>query len=481
MAIVKQIKQKFKQTENFIPSQLQNRILLDINQLPKHWFNISSYLPEKPFPAIIGDGKPADFETLCKIFPTECVKQGGMEQEHIKIPKRIRELYALCNRPTPIQRAFQLEKKIGLDSDRIKIYFKCEFVSPTGSHKSNTAIPQAYYAKQDKLHGLSTETGAGQWGSALSMACNYVGLKTKVFQVRASYEQKPARRVMMQNFGADLHPSPSEITKVGKSFYKNDPNHPGSLGIAISEAVEHSMMNQSYKYSLGSVLNFVCLHQSVIGLEAKIQMDTVGDYPDIIIGCIGGGSNFAGLSFPFFKDKIEGTHPNTQFIGAEPAACPSLTKGIYAYDYGDSAKRAPMVKMYTLGSSFIPPSIHAGGLRYHGSAPYVSLLKKHGLMTSKMIHQTETVKAGILMAKTEGILPAVETNHAIALAIREAKKAQKNHERKTILFNFSGHGYFDTHAYKAFHAGELCDYEHPKSLIVEASQNLPKIDETCFR
>lgn len=461
-------------------SPLENRVLLDLNQIPTEWFNIASYLPEKPYPAVLANNKPAPFEVMTQLFPTECVKQAVSDEEFIAIPRKIREIYALCNRPTPLQRAFQLEKAIGVDSERVKIYFKCEFVSPTGSHKTNTAIAQSYYAKQEGVTGFTTETGAGQWGSALSMANTMMGLKTKVFQVRASYKQKPGRRVMMQNFGAELLPSPSNTTKTGMKFYNKNPNHPGSLGISIAEAVEVAMTNPGYKYALGSVLDFVLLHQTVIGLEAKLQMEKVGESPTMIMGSIGGGSNFAGLSFPYFKDKLNGTNPNMEFVGVEPCACPSLTKGKYTWDYGDSAQLAPIVKMYSLGANFIPPTVHAGGLRYHGAAPLVSMLKHHKMMDSVMVHQTKTIEAGILMARTEGILPAVETNHVIAAAIDKAVEAHENHKKATILFNFSGHGYFDTHAYESYHAGNLVDYEYPDVDIQEAMNSFPNIDETKF-
>ncbi|WP_457556579.1 TrpB-like pyridoxal phosphate-dependent enzyme [Candidatus Harpocratesius sp.] len=458
-------------------SELNNRVLLDNNQIPKAWFNIVPYLPEKPYPAVLADNTPATFEILSQLFPIECVKQAGSQEEFVPIPRKIRELYALCNRPTPLQRAFQLEKAIGVDSDRIKIFFKCEFVSPTGSHKTNTAIAQSYYGKQEGIKGFTTETGAGQWGSALSMANSMMGLETKVFQVRASYNDKPGRRVMMQNFGAELHPSPSNITKTGQKFYQKNPNHPGSLGIAIAEAVEMAMTNPGYKYSLGSVLDFVLLHQTVIGLEAQLQMEKIGEHPSVIMGSIGGGSNFAGLSFPFFKEKLTGERDELEFIGVEPCACPSLTKGRYTWDYGDSAKMAPIIKMYSLGANFIPPTVHAGGLRYHGAAPLVSMLKNHNKMKSVMVHQTKTIEAGILMAKTEGILPAVETNHVIAAVIDKALEAQENHQKCTILFNFSGHGYFDTHAYQIYHEGKMIDYEYPDMDIQKAMEDFPHIDE----
>ena len=459
-------------------SPLSNRVLLNPNEIPKEWFNIVPYLPEKPFPALLANNKPASFEIMTQLFPTECVMQAGSQEEYIPIPNKIRELYALCNRPTPLQRAFQLEKAIGVNSDRVKIYFKCEFVSPTGSHKTNTAIAQSYYGKMEGTKGFATETGAGQWGSALSMANTMMGLKTKVFQVRASYNDKPGRRVMMQNFGAELHPSPSNITQTGQIFYSKNPNHPGSLGIAISEAVEAAMTTPGYKYALGSVLDFVLLHQTVIGLEAKIQMSKIGETPTMIMGAIGGGSNFAGLSFPYIKDKLTGDNPNLDFIGVEPYACPSLSKGKYTWDYGDSAKMAPIVKMYSLGANFVPPTVHAGGLRYHGAAPLVSMLKHHKIMDSVMVHQTKTIEAGILMARTEGILPAVETNHVIAAVIDKAVEAQENGQKSTILFNFSGHGYFDTHAYESYHAGTLVDYEYPDAAIQQAMRDFPDIDES---
>ena len=468
------------QLPNQVMSNENNKILLPLNLIPKQWLNIASFLPEKPYPALLPNGMPADFETMTQIFPTECVKQAVSSEEFIDIPKEIREGLALCNRPTPLLRAFRLEKALGLDSDRIKIYGKMEYVSPMGSHKGNTALAQAYYAKQDGITGLTTETGAGQWGTALSMAGSMMGLKVKIFQVRASYYDKPGRRVMMHNYGGDVVPSPSNETESGKEFYSQDPNHPGSLGIAISEAVELAMKSPNYKYSLGSVLDFVCLHQTVIGQEAKIQMDIAGDYPDVVIGCIGGGSNFAGIAFPFMKEKLLGNTPETRFIGAEPAACPSITKGKYTWDYGDTAKMAPIAKMYTLGHTFIPPAVHAGGLRYHGAAPLLSMLANHKQMESVMLHQTKAIQAGMLFSRTEGILPAVETCHAVAAVIDEALEAKENGKKKTILFNFSGHGFFDTHAYKALQENKLVDYEYPDKLIQSALGDLPAIDESKF-
>ena len=461
-------------------SRLYNKILLPLNKIPKQWLNIAPFLPEKPYPCLLPNGMPASPEIMKQIFPTECVNQAMSEEEFIDIPREVREAFALCNRPTPLIRAFRLEKVLGLDSDRIKIFYKAEYVSPTGSHKGNTAIAQAYYAKKDKIKGLTTETGAGQWGSALAMAGTMMDLDVKVFQVRASYHDKPGRRVLMNNFGADLVPSPSDQTEVGKVFYKENPNHPGSLGIAISEAIELAMKTPDYKYSLGSVLDFVCLHQTVIGLEAKEQMEIAGEYPDVVIGCVGGGSNFSGLAFPFLKDKLQGIKSDTEFIGAEPAACPSITKGKYTWDFGDSAKIAPIAKMFTLGHSFIPPTVHAGGLRYHGAAPLLSMLANHDLVLSEMYHQTKAIKAGMLFSRTEGILPAVETCHAIASAIDKALEAKEEGKKCTILFNFSGHGYFDTHAYKALQDNELVDFEYPNTEIEAALNNLPTVDESKF-
>jgi tryptophan synthase beta chain len=460
--------------------EFNNRILLTPDKIPKKWLNIAPFLPSPPNPLLLPNGMPADFETMCMIFPTECVKQAVSQEEFIEIPKIVREKYSLSSRPTPLHRAFQLEKSLGLDSDKQKIYFKNESVSPTGSHKGNTAIAQAYYAKQDNLVGLTTETGAGQWGSALSMAGAMFNLKIKVFMVRISYQQKPGRVVLINNFGAEIIPSPSDQTESGRMYFNKDSNHTGSLGIAISEAVEASMAGPDYKYTLGSVVDFVCLHQTVVGQEAKIQMEMAGDYPDVVIGCIGGGSNFAGLTFPFAKDKMSGANPDLEIIGAEPMACPSITKGEFAWDFGDSAHKAPIVKMYTLGSSFIPPPVHAGGLRYHGASPLVSILAKHNVMKTVALHQKKIIEAGILFSKTEGILPAPETCHAIAAAIDSAVEAKDENKKRTILFNFSGHGHFDVLAYKAYMDNKLVDYEYPDSAIHKALEDLPKIDESKF-
>jgi len=372
---------------------------------------------------------------------------------------------------------------LGIEGDDIKIFYKNESVSTTGSHKPNTALAQAFYAKKEGLKQLVTETGAGQWGSALSYGCNLFGLTCIVYMVRASYIQKPGRKILMKAYNGEVHASPSKHTMSGRLFYDKNPEHPGSLGIAISEAVEHSLTRDDARYSLGSVLNFVCLHQTIIGQETKIQLSKVGiSEPDIIIGCMGGGSNFSGLALPFMRDKLEGKLPNTQFIGVEPRACPSVTKGEYRWDYGDTAKKAPILKMHTVGHGFIPHPIHAGGLRYHGIAPIISNLINNKLMTSSMHFQTEVIEAGLQFARTEGILPAPETCHAIKEAIDQAILAKENNEKKVIVFNFSGHGYFDLLAYKEYMEGNLIDYELPSEEISDAlnSSDMPIIDESKF-
>jgi tryptophan synthase beta chain len=465
---------ELKNTEVIPMDIFNNKIFLPIEKIPKAWLNIKAHM-KGPFPPLLlPNGQIADFETMCKVFPVECVKQGGTMEELIPIPQEIREAYAMNQRPTPLVRAFRLEKALGLDSDKQKIYFKAEYMSPTGSHKANTAIPQAFYGKMDGLKGIATETGAGQWGSAMAMACSLFGLNLKVFQVRISYNQKPGRGILMGCYGAEILPSPSNTTNTGRAFYDKDPNHPGSLGIAISEAVECAMSTPGYKYCLGSVVDFVCHHQTVIGLEAKEQMKMAGDYPDTVIGCFGGGSNFSGIAMPFMADKLDGIAPNLDIIAAEPMACPKLSKGVYAYDFGDTAHVAPICKMYTVGSSYIPPPVHAGGLRYHGASPIDSQLKAQGHLRSVALHQKKIIDAGILMCKSEGILPAPESCHAIAAAIDEALNAKKNNEKKTILFNFSGHGFFDTSAYKQYLDGTLVDYEYAEADIQKALLDLPK-------
>ncbi|MFX1327013.1 MAG: TrpB-like pyridoxal phosphate-dependent enzyme [Promethearchaeota archaeon] len=458
------------------------RILLEPNEIPKNWVNILPDLPSPMTPLINPiDGKPAPPEMAFAIFPRECVMQEVSLEPLIPIPKELREIFAKTYRPSPLHRALGLEKELDIEGDKIKIFYKNESCSPTGSHKPNTAITQAYYAKKEGTEELVTETGAGQWGSALAYGCSLYDLKCTVYMVRASYFQKPGRKILMRAFNAEVYPSPSNLTDSGKKFLEKDQEHPGSLGIAISEALEHSMRSDRIKYSLGSVVNFVLLHQTIVGQEAKIQLAKAGiEKADVVIGCIGGGSNFAGLMIPFVKDKLDGTNPDMELIGVEPRACPSVTKGEYRWDYGDSAMKGPIVKMHTLGHTFIPSPIHAGGLRYHGMAPIISILNNNGIVKTTMHHQTEVISAGLQFAKAEGILPAPETAHAIKETIEQALKAKENNEKKVILFNFSGHGFFDLLAYEEFMNGNLKEYELPNSEIQKnlASEEMPVIDES---
>ncbi|MHA1683191.1 MAG: TrpB-like pyridoxal phosphate-dependent enzyme [Promethearchaeota archaeon] len=455
-----------------------NVIRLPPEKMPKTWINAAPYLGYG-LPLISPRTlKPAEAEEALMIFPGGVVGQEmNFEDKEIEIPKPLREAYYYANRPTPLHRALRLEKHLGIEGDDIKIYYKNESVTPTGSHKVNTAIAQVFYAKQQGIKALATETGAGQWGSALSYACALFGLECRVYMVRASYRQKPYRGILMQTYGAKVVESPSNLTEVGKKFLAEDPEHPGSLGIAISEAVEDTVTNNdTTRYSLGSVINSVLLHQTIVGQEAKMQMEMAGDYPDIVIGCHGGGSNFAGCAFPFMVDKIEGKKPDLKIIAVEPKACPSLSKGIYAFDYGDTGHMAPIAKMYTLGSEFVPHPIHAGGLRYHGASMLTSIAKDKGYIETSIHHQTEIIKAGIMFAKTEGFPPAPETNHAIIEAINQALAAKEAGEKKVILFNCSGHGFFDLSAYQAYLDGDLVDYEYPTEKIIEAEAHLPKIE-----
>jgi len=461
-----------------------SRILLDPSEVPKEWINIIPDLPSPMTPLVNPmDGKPAPPEMAFAIFPKECVMQEVSQEPTIPIPNEVREILARTYRPSPLHRALGLEKKIGIEGDDIKIFYKNESFSPTGSHKPNTSIAQAYYAKKDGLEGLITETGAGQWGSGLAFGCNLFDITCTVYMVRASFIQKPGRKILMRSFNAEVHASPSRFTDSGKSFLEKDAEHPGSLGIAISEAVEHSLRSDKHRYSLGSVVNFVLLHQTVIGQESKVQLAKVGiDKPDIVIGGMGGGSNFGGLMIPYARDKIQGTSPDIEIIGVEPRACPSVCKGEYRWDFGDSAMRGPILKMHTLGHTFIPSPIHAGGLRYHGMSPIVSILHNNNIISSVMHHQTEVIEAGLLFAGAEGILPAPETAHAVKETIVQAKKAKEDNEKKVILFNFSGHGFFDLLAYKEYMTGDLIDYELPTAEIQKAlaSEEMPKIDESQF-
>jgi tryptophan synthase beta chain len=445
---------------------------LPTREIPKKWLNIQPALPE-PVPPMLdpSNGKPVPLEAFTPLFPMGLLEQEVSQQREITIPDEVLKVYSMF-RPTPLIRAKFLEEALGTPA---LIFFKNESVTPTGSHKPNTAIPQAYYNQREGVKKLATETGAGQWGSALAFAGAHFNLDINVFMVRASYEQKPYRKVVMQSYGARVHPSPSQETQIGRKMLEDKRNYPGSLGIAISEAVEIAATSGgTVKYALGSVLNHVLLHQTVIGLEAKAVLEDLGLYPDIVIGCHGGGSNFGGIIMPFMEDKIAGKK-NIEFIASEPLACPSLSKGIYAYDYGDAGKLIPLAKMYTLGHGFIPPSVHAGGLRYHGAAPIISVLNHLGLMRAEALKQTETFEAAVLFARTEGIIPAPESAHAIASAIRAAKKCKETGEKKVILFNLSGHGHFDMYSYEQYFAGKIEDYAYPEEAIQKAEKDLPKV------
>ncbi len=445
---------------------------LPTREIPKKWLNIQASLPE-PLPPMLNpaDGKPVPLEAFTPLFPMGLLEQEVSTTREIPIPDDVLKVYSLF-RPTPLIRAKFLEEALGTPA---LIFFKNESVTPTGSHKPNTAIPQAYYNQKEGVKKLVTETGAGQWGSALSFAGAHFNVDINVFMVRASFEQKPYRKIMMQSYGATVHPSPSNETQIGRKMLEDKRNNPGSLGIAISEAVEIAATSGgTVKYSLGSVLNHVLLHQTVIGLEARAVLDELGLKPDIVIGCHGGGSNFGGICIPFMEDKISGKR-SIEFIASEPLACPSLSKGIYAYDFGDAGKLIPLAKMYTLGHGFIPPSVHAGGLRYHGASPIVSLLVNKGLVKAEALRQKETFEAAVLFARTEGIIPAPESAHAIASAIRAAKKCKETGEKKVILFNLSGHGHFDMYAYQQYFEGKLEDYEYPEKEIKRAEEELPKV------
>lgn len=425
---------------------------LEQSKLPKHYYNVLPDLPIKMDPPLHPQSKkPAGPEDLSAIFPMELIKQEMSQERYIEIPDEVIDLYRL-SRPTPLVRASMLEDYLDTPA---KIYFKYEGTNPTGSHKTNTSYAQAYYNKKAGIKKLVTETGAGQWGGALSMACKHFNLECEVFMVKVSYNQKPYRKTFMKLFDAEVHSSPTNITEAGKNVLSKDPDSPGSLGIAISEAIEIAVQRDDTNYSLGSVLNHVLLHQTIIGEEARVQMENVDEYPDIVIGCAGGGSNFAGLSFPFLRDKLNGSNKNLQVIAVEPKACPTLTKGRYEYDFGDEAGMTPLLKMYTLGHDFIPPKIHSGGLRYHGMAPTISLLYDINAIEANSYDQIEVFEAARLFAQTEGIVPAPESAHAIKEAIVQAKKCKETGQSKTILFNLSGHGFLDLGSYQTFLEGEL--------------------------
>ena len=447
------------------------RVTLPEKELPSEWYNLLADLPQPlPPPVHPVTKEPLDPAALERIFARELIKQEVSQERWIAIPDEVRRIYAIW-RPSPLVRARNLEKALKTPA---RIYFKDESHSPPGSHKPNTAVAQAYYNKIQGIRCLSTETGAGQWGSSLAFACSFFGLQCKVYMVKVSYHQKPYRRVMMQLWGASVTPSPSEETESGRKILEADPNCPGSLGIAISEAVEVAIKNDDTNYTLGSVLNHVMLHQTVIGLEAEKQMKEFGDWPDVVIGCVGGGSNFAGLAFPFLRHKIAGQ--DIRFVAVEPKACPSLTRGMYRYDFGDTSMLTPLLKMHTLGHSFVPAGIHAGGLRYHGMAPMVSFAAKLGLIEAIALHQKECFEAARLFAATEGIIPAPETSHAIRGAIIEALKCKETGEEKCILFNLSGHGICDLGAYERYLAGELEDFELPQEQIERALAELPVVE-----
>ncbi|MFN2105492.1 MAG: TrpB-like pyridoxal phosphate-dependent enzyme [Candidatus Promineifilaceae bacterium] len=451
----------------------QHKFILDESRLPQAWYNINADLPFEPSPVLHPQTlEPVTPEFLNVLFPMAIIGQEVSTDRYIEIPEPVRDIYKLW-RPTPFYRAVRLEKALDTPAH---IYYKYEGVNPVGSHKPNTAIAQAFYNKEEGMKAMTTETGAGQWGSALAMACNFFDMDLEVYMVKVSYNLKPYRRIMMEAFGADVYPSPTPTTNYGRSVLEQDPDSPGSLGIAISEAVEVAVMSGgTKKYSLGSVLNHVLMHQTVIGQETLEQLEMAGEYPDIIIACTGGGSNFGGFAFPFIYENLT-KGKNTRVIAAEPTASPTLTKGKYIYDYGDTARMAPVVKMHTLGHTFVPPAIHAGGLRYHGMAPLVSGLVNHGYVEARAINQLATFDAAITFLRSEGIMPAPEPTHAIAVVIEEALKCKESGEEKVIVFNLSGHGHFDMASYEAFMKGQLRDYEYPEEDILAALELCPVVE-----
>jgi len=449
------------------------RFTLHENDLPKQWYNILADSPVPPQPVLHpGTKEPVTPDFLSVLFPMEIIQQEVSRERFIDIPDPVREIYKLY-RPTPLVRAHRLERLLDTPAH---IYFKNESVSPVGSHKPNTAIPQAFYNKAAGTKAMTTETGAGQWGTSLAMACNFFGIDLEVYMVKVSYEQKPYRRIFMETYGAQVFASPTDRTEYGRSLLARDLGNNGSLGIAISEAVEVAAGSGGVKkYSLGSVLNHVLMHQSVIGEEALKQMDLAGEYPDVVIGCVGGGSNFAGITYPFLRQNLlDGQR--TRLVAVEPTATPSLTQGVYAFDYGDTARMAPIVKMYTLGHTFMPAGIHAGGLRYHGMAPSLSALYDAGYIEALAVPQVGTFEAALQFTHSEGILPAPESAHAIRAAIDEALDAKAKGEKRVILFNLSGHGHFDMQAYQQYLAGGLVDYAYPSAAVAEAMKDLPQVE-----
>lgn len=450
----------------------QAKIVLEEKELPRQWYNLLADIPTPPKPPLHpATRQPIGPQDLAPLFPMELIRQEVATERWIDIPDEVLNIYRLW-RPTPLFRAHRLESALQTPA---RIYYKYEGVSPAGSHKPNTSVPQAYYNKREGVKRLATETGAGQWGSALALACSLFGLECTVYMVKVSYHQKPYRRSLMEVWGARVIPSPSERTNAGRTILQANPDSPGSLGIAISEAVEDAATHEDTKYSLGSVLNHVLLHQTVIGLEARKQMALAGDYPDIIVGCCGGGSNFAGISFPFIQDVINGK--NIRVIAVEPTACPTLTRGKFTYDFGDTARLTPLVKMYTLGHTFVPAGIHAGGLRYHGDSPLVSQLYHDGIIEAAAVGQTAVFRAAVTFARHEGILPAPESAHAIKVVLDEALRCKEEGTSRAILFNLSGHGHFDLSAYDDYLAGRLVDYDYPVELIERALADLPAVEE----
>ncbi|MBD3181885.1 TrpB-like pyridoxal phosphate-dependent enzyme [Candidatus Poribacteria bacterium] len=452
----------------------RTKFILDEKSIPAQWYNIQADLPEPlPPPLHPATGNPVGPDDLAPLFPMELIKQEVSTERWIDVPGEILDVYKLW-RPTTLFRAHNLEKALDTPA---RIFYKYEGTSPPGSHKPNTAVAQAYYNEKEGIKRITTETGAGQWGSALSFGGACFDVEIKVYMVAISYHQKPYRRIMMEAWGGKCVPSPSNETNAGRTMLEKDPDSPGSLGLAISEAVEEAVSREDTHYSLGSVLNHVLLHQTVIGQEAKEQMEMAGFYPDIIVGCVGGGSNAAGMYLPFLKDKIDGKKPDLRIINVEPASCPTLTRGPYTYDFGDVAGMTPLLKMFTLGHDFIPPPVHAGGLRYHGMAPIICHLHNLGLVEAVSVHQLETFEAGVLFAKTEGIISAPETNHAIRAGIDEALKCKKSGEAKTILIAHSGHGHVDMAAYQAYFEGKLHNYDYPEEKIKESLSHLPKVGD----
>ncbi|MFY9623395.1 MAG: TrpB-like pyridoxal phosphate-dependent enzyme [Rhodoplanes sp.] len=447
------------------------KYLLPEDRIPRAWYNIAADLP-KPLPAVLhpGTGQPIGPADLAAIFPMPLILQEVARERDIEIPQPVRDVYKLW-RPAPLYRALRLERALDTPA---RIFYKYEGVSPAGSHKPNTAVAQAFYNRESGIAKLSTETGAGQWGSSLAFAGALFGLEVKVYMVRVSYQQKPYRRALMETYGATCIPSPSKETESGRAILAANPDSPGSLGIAISEAVEVAAKNADTNYALGSVLNHVLLHQTVIGLEAIEQMEMAGFWPDVVIACAGGGSNFAGIAFPFLGKKLRGGK-DVRVVAVEPAACPTLTRGTYAYDFGDTAHLTPLVKMHTLGSQFVPPGFHAGGLRYHGMAPLVSHLKELGLIEARAVHQTPCFEAGVAFARAEGIVPAPESTHAVRVAVDEALAAKAEGRARTILFNLSGHGHFDMQAYTDYFAGKLEDRDYDEAALRDSLAALPKV------